>query len=302
MKKLVLLGTILFTTFAFAQTFTLKTGEALEFKELKKATKYGSELKGLLIKPFELKLTAGVIEFGQNCEVTVHESQKKVIAGVLGKDFNVELNGQEFVINKGQQITLSSDGKSISKVGISKEFQMKIQGGILVFKSGSDIEIDLKQKSIKNGILAKECIVEIDGRAYSFAKDKKILLTSDGKSVSSGILSRDTLLDYAGIKIPIKGGDIPAGTVPDYSVSFMMGKLNTVLSAKEFDAKIGNSIIPVKGLKPIQVRKNKKEYIYSLFSSKTVQFNVQGKVKEYKGVTGLDFDEEGNFIGMSKYQ
>jgi len=302
MKRLVLFGAVLFTTVAFAQPFTLKTGETMEFKELKKATKYGSEMKGLLTKPFELKLAMGSIEFGQNCEVTINESQKKILSGVLGKDFIVELNGQEFVISKGEQITLSSDGKSISKAGIGKEYQLKTNGGVLVFKAGSEVEIDLKQKTIKNGILAKECIVEIDGRSYPFAKDKKIYLTSDGKSVSSGVLSRDTLWDYAGIKIPIKGGDIPAGTVPDYSVSFMFGKLNTVLSAKDFEAKIGNTVVPVKGLKPIQVRKNKKEYIYSLYSSKTVQFNVQGKVKEYKGVTGLDFDEDGNFIGMSKYQ
>lgn len=302
MKRLVLFGAVLFTTVVFAQPFTLKTGEMMEFKELKKATKYGSEMKGLLTKPFELKLAKGSIEFGQNCEVTINELQKKILSGVLGKDFIVELNGQEFVINKGQQITLSSDGKSISKAGIGKEYQLKTQGGVLVFKAGSEVEIDLKQKTIKNGILAKECVVEIDGRSYPFAKDKKIYLTSDGKSVSNGVLSRDTLWDYAGIKIPIKGGDIPAGTVPGYSVSFMFGKLNTVLSANDFDAKIGSNIVPVKGLKPIQVRKNKKEYIYSLYSSKAVQFNVQGKVKEYKGVTGLDFDEDGNFIGMSKYQ
>lgn len=302
MKKLMLLGTVLFTTFAFAQTFTLKTGETLEFKELKKVSKYGSEMKGGLAKPFELKLAAVTVEFGQNCEVTVNESQKKILSGVLGKEIKFEVNGQEIVFGKGQKVTLSSDGKSISKAGIGKEYQLKIQGGTLVFKAGSELEIDLKQKTVKNGVLAKECAVEIDGRTYPFAKDKKIFLSSDCKSVSSGVLSRDTLFEYAGIKIPVKGGDIPADAVPDYSVSFMFGKLNTVLAAKDFEAKIGNTVIPAKGLKPIQVRKNKKEYIYSLFSSKTVTFTVQGKVKEYKGVTGLDFDEEGNFIGMSKYQ
>lgn len=301
MRKVIIMLIASLTGFIMAQQVTLKSGEILDFESLTKTAKYSSESKGKLTKPLELKLNLGTIMFGIGSEVIVNEMQKKLIGGELGNDLTLELNGTKQIIAKGQKVTLSSDGKSIVKVVPSKEILIKIEGGALFFKANEEIEIDQKQKCVKNGTLAKECKITIDGRAYPFAKDKKIMLSYDGKTVSNGILSKDTIFDYAGVKIPIKGGDLPAGVVPGYSVSFMMGKLNTVLTSKDFDAKIGQYIIPIKGLKALQLRKTTKEYIYSLYMYKEVTLKFQGQDKKYSGAMGMDFDENGSFIGTSKY-
>jgi hypothetical protein len=201
------------------------------------------------------------------------------------------------ILNPVKRSKLSRDVKAT----IVSDTEYKVEGGSLYIKANSELTYDEKDLVISNCILGKESLVKVDGREYVFAKDSKIFL-SGGTCISSGVLAKDETIEYAGQKIEIKGAPIPASVYPNYSVSFMLGKLNTILTAKDFEITLDNVVVPVKGLAPMQLRKNgNKEYIYSLRLSRDTKFVKNGAERLYNTIGGYDFDENGKFKGVSSF-
>jgi len=187
------------------------------------------------------------------------------------------------------------------KATIISEAEYKVDKGTLFIKAGSELTFDEKDLVILSCILDKESTVIIDGREYTFAKDSEVFL-SGGSGISNGILARDLMIEYAAEKLKIKGAPIPSAVYPNYSVSFMFGRLNTILTAEDFEITLDGTVVPVKGLTQMQLRKNgNKEYIWSLRISRETKFVKNGIVRLYNTLAGYDFDENGKFIGVSSF-
>lgn len=185
------------------------------------------------------------------------------------------------------------------KATIISATEYKVNGGVLYIKAESELTYDEKELVILNCTLGKESIVIIDGRKFTFAKDSQVSL-SGSTFISSGILAHDVTIKYAGKYLEVKGDPIPATVNPGYSVGFMFGKLNTILTSRDFEISLDGMIVPVKGLTRMQLRKNGDvEYIYSVRLSRDAKFIKNGELQQFNSTANYEFDENEKFIGTN---